>query len=101
MRVKAFIITSVALATSVATAESQSFEPGTIAVLPFGGRGEWRGKESAWTSYLAIASALKAVLREGNRLPALLDRTGDARRCATCESGPSGAGVGEPDERNP
>ena len=78
MRVKAFIITSVALATSVATAESQSFEPGTIAVLPFGVRGEWRGNESAWASSLAIASALKGVLNEGQRFTAVLDRSGDA-----------------------
>ncbi len=78
MRVKAFIITSVAFATSVATAESQSFEPGTIAVLPFGVQGEWRGNESAWASSLAIASALKGVLSEGQRFTAVLDRSGDA-----------------------
>lgn len=78
MRVKPFIITCVALATSVATAEGQSFEAGTIAVLPFGVRGEWRGNESAWASSLAIASALKGVLSEGQRFTAVLDRSGDA-----------------------
>ncbi len=78
MRVKTFIITSVALATSVATAESQSFEPGTIAVLPFGVQGEGRGSESAWASSVAIASALKGVLSEGQRFTAVLDRSADA-----------------------
>ncbi len=78
MRVKTFISTSMILTMSVATAESQSFKPGTIAVLPFGVRGEWRENESAWASSLAIAIALKDVLSEGQRFTAVLDRSGDA-----------------------
>lgn len=78
MRVKTFMLMSLTLTTSVATAESQAFKPGTIAVLPFGVRGEWRENESAWASSLVIAIALKNVLSEGQRFTAVLDRSSDA-----------------------
>ena len=78
MRVKTFISTSMILTMSVATAESQSFKPGTIAVLPFGVQGKWRENESAWASSRAIAISLKEVLIQGQRFTSVLDRSGDS-----------------------
>ena len=78
MRVKTFISTSMILTMSVATAESQSFKPGTIAVLPFGVQGKWRENESAWASSRAIAISLKEVLIQGQRFTSVLDRSVDS-----------------------
>lgn len=80
MRARNFIYVSLAVAALVGPAQGQgpSFEPGTIAVLPFGVQGAGRHQESAWASSVAIASILKDVLAEGQRFTNVLDRTNDA-----------------------
>lgn len=76
MRFTTFLVLSATAVVGTRPVAGQGFEPGTIAALPFTVAPGVR-TPAAWGSALAISSAIKDVLIDGQRFTTVLDRTGD------------------------